>query len=120
MSLMGAIPNAPVRLAIVDGRRRDLRRHRRPADRHRRCCACSGDYLAIVTLAFGEIIKELINCLIIGYDENGLHFIFNPDGNKTVDDLGLSASGSRHHQGRAGCDRHRHDRHLHRGLHPRS
>ena len=54
----------------------------------------SGDYLAIVTLAFGEIIKELINCLIIGYDENGLHFIFNPAGNKTVDDLGLSASGT--------------------------
>ena len=53
-----------------------------------------GDYLAIVTLAFGEIIKELINCLIIGCDENGLHFIFNPAGNKTVDDLGLSASGT--------------------------
>ena len=53
-----------------------------------------GDYLATVTLAFGEIIKELINCLIIGYDENGLHFIFNPAGNKTVDDLGLSASGT--------------------------
>ena len=33
----------------------------------------SGDYLAIVTLAFGEIIKELINCLIIGCDEKGLH-----------------------------------------------
>ena len=53
-----------------------------------------GDYLAIVTLAFGEIIKELINCLIIGHDENGLHFIFNPAGNKTVDDLGLSATGT--------------------------
>ena len=53
-----------------------------------------GDYLAIVTLAFGEIIKELINCLIIGCDENGLHFIFNPAGSKTVDDLGLSASGT--------------------------
>lgn len=36
-----------------------------------------GDYLAIVTLAFGEIIKELINCLIVGYDERGLHIIFN-------------------------------------------
>ena len=54
----------------------------------------NGDYLAIVTLAFGEIIKELINCLIIGHDENGLHFIFNPAGNKTVDDLGLSATGT--------------------------
>ena len=30
----------------------------------------------------------------IGHDENGLHFIFNPAGNKTVDDLGLSASGT--------------------------
>ena len=30
----------------------------------------------------------------IGCDENGLHFIFNPAGNKTVDDLGLSASGT--------------------------
>ena len=53
-----------------------------------------GDYLAIVTLAFGEIIKELINCLIIGCDEKGLHFVFNLSGNKTVDDLGLSASGT--------------------------
>ena len=32
-----------------------------------------GDYLAIVTLAFGEIIKDLINCLLVGWDENGLH-----------------------------------------------
>lgn len=48
-----------------------------------------GDYLAIVTLAFGEIIKELITCLLIGYDENGLHIIFNATGTKTVDDLGL-------------------------------
>ena len=31
---------------------------------------------------------------IIGYDENGLHFIFNPAGNKTVDDLGLSDTGT--------------------------
>ena len=41
-----------------------------------------GDYLAIVTLAFGEIIKELINCLIVGHDENGLHMIFNLDGSE--------------------------------------
>lgn len=33
-----------------------------------------GDYLAIVTLAFGEIIKNIINCLYIGFDENGFHF----------------------------------------------
>lgn len=32
-----------------------------------------GDYLAIVTLAFGEIIKNLINVLYVGVDENGLH-----------------------------------------------
>lgn len=52
-----------------------------------------GDYLAIVTLAFGEIIKELINCLLVGIDENGLHFIFNPTGAKSADDLGLSETG---------------------------
>lgn len=32
-----------------------------------------GDYLAIVTLAFGEIIKNVINVLYVGKDENGLH-----------------------------------------------
>ena len=32
-----------------------------------------GDYLAIVTLAFGEIIKNLINVLYIGVDDKGLH-----------------------------------------------
>ncbi len=52
-----------------------------------------GDYLAIVTLAFGEIIKELVTCLIVGHDENGLHILFNLTGNKTVDDLGLSDTG---------------------------
>lgn len=52
-----------------------------------------GDYLAIVTLAFGEIIKELINCLIIGHDENGLHIIFNATGSRSVADLGLTETG---------------------------
>ena len=33
-----------------------------------------GDYLAIVTLAFGEIIKNVLNCLYVGKDNNGLHF----------------------------------------------
>ena len=33
-----------------------------------------GDYLAIVTLGFGEIIKTLANALYIGRDENGFHF----------------------------------------------
>ena len=32
-----------------------------------------GDYLAIVTLAFGEIIKNIVNVLYIGMDESGLH-----------------------------------------------
>ena len=33
-----------------------------------------GDYLAIVTLAFGEIIKNVINVLYVGRDSNGFHF----------------------------------------------
>lgn len=33
-----------------------------------------GDYLAIVTLAFGEIIKNIINVLYIGIDRKGFHF----------------------------------------------
>ncbi|WP_345891679.1 branched-chain amino acid ABC transporter permease [Ruminococcus sp. OA3] len=33
-----------------------------------------GDYLAIVTLAFGEIIKNVINVFFIGKDSNGFHF----------------------------------------------
>jgi len=36
----------------------------------------NGDYLAIVTLAFGEIIKSIINNLYIGIDVNGLHASF--------------------------------------------
>ena len=52
-----------------------------------------GDYLAIVTLAAGEIIKELVNCLIIGHDENGLHIVFNATGTKSVTDLGLTEGG---------------------------
>lgn len=32
-----------------------------------------GDYLAIVTLAFGEIIKNVLNILYIGIDERGFH-----------------------------------------------
>ena len=52
-----------------------------------------GDYLAIVTLAFGEIIKDLINCLLVGWDENGLHFALNLNGTKSIDSLGLSETG---------------------------
>ncbi len=52
-----------------------------------------GDYLAIVTLAFGEIIKELITCLLVGVDKKGLHIIFNINGTKTSDDLNLLEGG---------------------------
>lgn len=34
----------------------------------------NGDYLAIVTLAFGEIIKSIVNNLYVGIDQRGLHF----------------------------------------------
>lgn len=37
-----------------------------------------GDYLAIVTLAFGEIIRNFMNVLYFGFDGDGkLHFAFN-------------------------------------------
>ena len=52
-----------------------------------------GDYLAIVTLAFGEIIKELITCLIVGRDSEGLHIIFNVNGSKTANDMQLLEGG---------------------------
>ncbi|MCI2058935.1 MAG: branched-chain amino acid ABC transporter permease [Oscillibacter sp.] len=73
MSLQASIPSGPLRLALsmaVGG-----------------LCAgivslivvipvlrLQGDYLAIVTLAFGEIIKNIVNCLYVGLDKNGLHF----------------------------------------------
>ena len=45
-----------------------------------------GDYLAIVTLAFGEIIKNIMNIVYAGVDSNGFHLRTNPD-------LGLEESG---------------------------
>lgn len=72
MSLQSAIPSAPLRLAaaMIIGA----------------LCAAvagvlvgipvlrlNGDYLAIVTLAFGEIIKSIINNLYVGRDADGLH-----------------------------------------------
>ena len=33
-----------------------------------------GDYLAIVTLAFGEILKNIVGNLYVGIDSNGFHF----------------------------------------------
>lgn len=47
-----------------------------------------GDYLAIVTLAFGEIIKNVIYCLYIGVDADGLHI-----GTTSIEALGMSANG---------------------------
>lgn len=51
-----------------------------------------GDYLAIVTLAFGEIIKNLVNILYVGRDGNGFHISFKssldlnmgPDGEQII------------------------------------
>ena len=37
-----------------------------------------GDYLAIVTLAFGEIIKNIINVIYLGRDSAGMHISFDP------------------------------------------
>lgn len=36
----------------------------------------NGDYLAIVTLAFGQIIKSIVENLYVGVDPKGLHFSF--------------------------------------------
>ena len=47
-----------------------------------------GDYLAIVTLAFGEIIKNVVNILFIGKDSNGFHF-----STKDVMSLGMEPDG---------------------------
>ncbi len=47
-----------------------------------------GDYLAIVTLAFGEIAKNVINMLYIGIDESGIHF-----STKSSLELNLSENG---------------------------
>ncbi len=38
-----------------------------------------GDYLAIVTLAFGEILKNLITNLYVGKDVNGIHFVLGTE-----------------------------------------
>ena len=41
----------------------------------------NGDYLAIVTLAFGEIIKSVLTNTYLGVDKKGLHFSFLTDKN---------------------------------------
>ena len=62
-----------------------------------------GDYLAIVTLAFGEIIKDMVNCLIVGVDKKGLHIIFNASGTKSAADLHLAEGGKNIIQGAQGA-----------------
>lgn len=52
-----------------------------------------GDYLAIVTLAFGEIIKEIMNCLVVGADSRGLHIALNISGKMTISSLELDDTG---------------------------
>lgn len=47
-----------------------------------------GDYLAIVTLAFGEIIKNEVNIFYVGIDSNGLHVSI-----KDQFSLGMEADG---------------------------
>ena len=44
-----------------------------------------GDYLAIVTLAFGEIIKSIFNNLYVGVDEKGLHMSLLTDKTQLAD-----------------------------------
>lgn len=46
-----------------------------------------GDYLAIVTLAFGEIIKNVVNALYVGVDGSGIHVALKKA------DLNLSETG---------------------------
>lgn len=48
-----------------------------------------GDYLAIVTLAFGEIIKNFMNVIYFGIDSKGLHFSM-----KDSMSLGLEENGT--------------------------
>ncbi len=48
----------------------------------------NGDYLAIVTLAFGEIIKNVINVLYVGKDQSGLHFAFADNKGIKLDETG--------------------------------
>ena len=48
-----------------------------------------GDYLAIVTLAFGEIIKNILGTIYVGYDSHGIHASFTSQSS-----LNLEADGT--------------------------
>lgn len=54
-----------------------------------------GDYLAIVTLAFGEIMKNIIGNLYLGKDDFGLHFGFSGNSFKLADGGQMLLSGPR-------------------------
>lgn len=54
-----------------------------------------GDYLAIVTLAFGEIIKNVINALYIGTDSNGMHFSMDASSIKLQDGGNMIVNGAK-------------------------
>ena len=71
-----------------------------------------GDYLAIVTLAFGEIIKGIMNNLYLGFDSNGVQIsIVN-------DSLHLGEGVARpSYRGLDGRFREQQAFHLHRGVH---
>ena len=63
----------------------------------------NGDYLAIVTLAFGEIIKNIINAMYLGVDSKGVHISFEsqmalnmePEG-KTLINGAMGVTGTPH------------------------
>ena len=92
MSLQGLIASAPLRLAIalvvgalfaaIVGFLVGI-----PVLR------LKGDYLAIVTLAFGEIIKSVFNNLYLGLDSRGFHMSLLSDSTKLGDGGRLIISG---------------------------
>lgn len=56
----------------------------------------NGDYLAIVTLAFGQIIKSIVNILYIGLDSEGLHV-------SVINKMNLAEGGKMIISGAMGC-----------------
>ena len=83
MSIQNAVPSGPVRLllAIIVG---GIMAAIAGVIVGVPVLRLQGDYLAIVTLAFGEIIKNILNNLYVGVDGSGLHFSM-----KSSDALGM-------------------------------
>lgn len=54
-----------------------------------------GDYLAIVTLAFGEILKNIFGNLYVGTDASGFHMTFNSNGLQLAEGGTMIISGPR-------------------------